>query len=257
MIRLQTHQLTISIANQTVCDKLDLCIESGQVWGLLGRNGAGKTTLLHALAGIREPDSGTIILNEKPLADLSRRQVAQQLGILLQQHEDSFPSSVIETVLSGRHPHIDRWSWEDENDQDKAAQALAEVELSDKAQRCLDQLSGGERQRVAIATLITQSPDIFLLDEPSTHLDLVYQIKLLNYFREQTIAHDKSVLMSLHDINLANQYCTHLLMLLDNGEVLTGTVAELLNTGTLELLYNVPFTRLQGENGDFFSPVTS
>lgn len=244
MNHLQSIELSISISNKQVCHRLNLSIEPGEVWGILGRNGIGKTTLLHTLAGLRSPDSGEILLSHKNIDQLSRKQIARQLGLLLQQGEESFPSSVIETVLTGRHPHIDNWSWEGKDDLVIARQALELVQLSEMADRSIDQLSGGERQRVAIACLITQSPNIYLLDEPNSHLDLKYQIQLLDVLSNFARTKQKSILMTLHDLNLAARYCDKLIMLLGDGEVLTGDTATLLTEENLQRLYNHPIKKI-------------
>ena len=210
---LQTNNLSVSIANKQVCKDLNLTVEPGQVWGLLGRNGIGKTTLLHTLAGLRQADTGEVLLGQKDINTLTRKQVAQKIGLLLQHAEDSFPSTVFETVLTGRHPHIDHWKWESDKDYESTQQALEVVSMDTMSNRAIDHLSGGERQRVSIATLLCQSPDIYLLDEPNSHLDLNYQINLLNHFRNLAKQKQCAVLMSLHDINLAARFCDQLIFL--------------------------------------------
>ncbi len=249
---LQSTDLNISISNKRVCEQLKLSIEPGQVWGILGRNGVGKTTLLHTLAGLRKPDSGAIFIEQKNINDLSRKTIAQKVGLLLQQSEESFPCSVIDTVLTGRHPHIDNWSWESKDDLAIAQHALDVVQMTDMSDRSIDQLSGGERQRVAIACLIAQSPQLYLLDEPNSHLDLKHQMQLLGYFSELTKNTPSSTIMTLHDINLAQQYCTHLILLFGNGKVLNGTIEELLNEKTLSELYQYPLHKINTEFGALF-----
>ena len=251
---LRSEQLSISIGGKQVCNALDLNIEAGQVWGILGRNGIGKTTLLHTLAGLREADSGEIFLNSNSINQLSRKHIAQRIGLLLQHHEDSFPASVLETVISGRHPHINQWRWENESDHEIALQALQSVALQDLASRPVNQLSGGERQRVAIAGLLTQQPEIYLLDEPNSHLDLNYQIQILNHFSQLAREQHNAIVMSLHDINLAARYCDHLLLLLGNGEYLQGPTHTLLNTDNLQRLFQHPLQEIDGPSGKIFIP---
>jgi len=257
MSTLRTENLDVSISNKTVCDKLTLSIEPGQIWGILGCNGVGKTTLLHTLAGLREADSGSIFIGPDNINNLTRKSIAQKLGLLLQQTEESFPCSVLDTVLTGRHPHIDNWSWESKKDFDIAMQALEVVQLTDMANRSIEQLSGGERQRVAIASLIAQSPDIFLLDEPNSHLDLKHQIQLLNYFSDHAKQNQSSVVMTLHDVNLAQQYCSHLMLLLGNGECRTGKTQELLTKENLVDVYQHPLHIVETEFGTIYLPVKS
>ncbi|MDH5483625.1 MAG: ABC transporter ATP-binding protein [Gammaproteobacteria bacterium] len=254
MSRLSLQQLDVSIAGKSICRQLDLCIEPGQVWGILGRNGTGKTTLIHTLAGLREADAGAISLDQQDIAQLTRKQVAQKIGVLLQHTEDPFPSTVLETVVTGRHPHINHWQWESREDYQLAQQALEQVEMLGLQQRQVNQLSGGERQRVSIATLLTQDPAIFLLDEPNTHLDLNYQISLLSYLSDYVRQNQRSIVMSLHDINLAARFCDHLLFLLDDGKTLAGPTAKLLNSHDLEALFQHPIDVIEGPRGNLYIP---
>jgi len=254
MISLRTNGLSIEIANKQVCNNLNLRIEAGQIWGLLGRNGVGKTTLLHTLAGLREAASGEILINEKNIAHLSRKHIAQKLGLLLQHTEDPFPTTVMETVLSGRHPHIANWQWESEQDVDIAQRALQTVEMQGMENRLVNQLSGGERQRVAIATLLTQQPDILLLDEPNTHLDLNYQIKLLRKITEHTRQQQGIIIMSLHDINLACHFCDHILLMNKDAEIIAGKTGDILNEENLQHAYDCEIKKLSDGNKTFYAP---
>ncbi|MCW9046558.1 MAG: ABC transporter ATP-binding protein, partial [Gammaproteobacteria bacterium] len=252
MSLLSTSNLNIRIGNTAVCHKLNITCEAGEVWGILGRNGKGKTTLLHTLAGLRASVSGEILIRENNILELSRKKIARQLGVLLQHHEDSFPATVLQTVITGRHPHLNHWQWESPSDWECAHQALSTVQLSHLSERPINQLSGGERQRVAIATLITQNPDIMLLDEPNSHLDLKYQVQLLNQLCQQTRAQGKTIIMTLHDINLAARYCDKLILLLGDGDTLTGTSEELLNESNLHKLYDHPISRIESDGYPFF-----
>jgi len=254
MSSLQSTDLSIRISNKNVCDKLNLDIQPGQVWGILGRNGVGKTTLLHTLAGLRNADSGSILLDQKNINELNRKQIAKKLGLLLQQSEESFPSSVIDTVLTGRHPHIGNWSWESKDDLAIAKNALEIVDMTDMAERSIEHLSGGEKQRVAIASLIAQSPDIYLLDEPNSHLDLKHQLQLLQYFSEHASQKNSATIMTLHDINLAQQYCTHLILLFGEGSVCIGETNKLLNETSLSELYQYPLHKTITKHGTVFIP---
>lgn len=254
MIKLVTEQLGMSIGGKIISEDLNLNLLPGQVWGVLGRNGTGKTTLLHTLAGLRPAHSGRIMLNGKDITGLSRKAVAQKLGLLMQHTEDAFPASVLETVLSGRHPHIAHWQWESKEDIALAKQALQQVGLADFAQRQINQLSGGERQRVAIATLLTQAPQIFLLDEPNSHLDLHHQIKLLGEVCQLAKSRQCIIFMSLHDINLAARFCDHLLFLFDNKKTQSGEADELLNSHYLSELYQHPMLEVTTGKDRLFIP---
>lgn len=254
MSLLQTENLQVSIGGKVLCKRLDMQVEPGQVWAVLGRNGSGKTTLLHTLAGLRSPDNGTIRLNAEKIEQLGRKQLAQKIGILLQHHEDAFPASVMETVLSARHPHIAYWQWESSRDYEIVHKALRTVDLSDMADRQINQLSGGERQRVAIAGILTQDPDIFLLDEPNSHLDLKHQIGLLQHLSGYARDNQRGMIMSLHDINLAARFCSHILFLYGDGNTEQGPAEHLLTPQRLERLYDHPINSTCSDNSILFWP---
>lgn len=253
---LQTEALTVEIGGKTVCRQLDMSIRAGQRWGLLGINGVGKTTLLHTLAGLRAPAQGTIRLNDTLLSELPRRAIAQHIGVLLQDDDDVFPGTVLETVLTGRHPWLGQWQWEGDNDRALALAALHDVGLDGLEQRQVNSLSGGERRRLALATLFTQNPRLFLLDEPTNHLDPHHQISLLDLLDQRvTDATDgQASLMILHDINLASRFCDHLMLLFGEGKLLHGPSDEVLNTDTLTRLYGHPVIAVAGPDGAVFLP---
>lgn len=250
---LETCGLAVTIANKTVCRNLDLRLEPGACLALLGPNGAGKTTLLHTFAGLRAPAAGEILLGGAPLKGLSRRHIAQQLGLLMQQPEDSLPATALETALIGRHPHIDFWRWESHNDVKLARRALKLVELDGLEQRSQNQLSGGERRRLDIATILTQNPQVLLLDEPSQHLDLRHQIELLTHFGRLAAEHGRVVVMSLHDVNLAARFCNRVLLLSGQGATLLGS-DEALSAASLSRLYRTPLTAYATASGTVYLP---
>jgi iron complex transport system ATP-binding protein len=206
---------------------------------------------LHTLAGLRAPARGEITLDGTPLASWPRRALARKLGLLTQTTEDTFPSTVLDSVLVGRHPHIDFWRWENDADRAIARAALAAVALEDLAGREVDTLSGGERRRVALATLLAQDPDVFLLDEPINHLDPHHQLDVLKLLREK--AHTgRTVLMSLHDAGLAARFSDHALLLYGNGEWLSGPTAEVLTPATMTKLYGVAVREIAWNGGRTF-----
>lgn len=255
---LACHDLTVSIGGKTLCQNWQLELQPGEIWGILGGNGAGKTTLLHTLAGLREADQGEVLLRGKPLEQLKNRQRAQQMGFLLQDDSTAFPATVLETALQGRHPHMGLFSWESAEDEAIAMAALEQVGLNDYCQRNIDQLSGGERQRLKIATLMVQQPKVWLLDEPANHLDLHHQVSLLEQLIRSVKANSGTLLMSLHDLNLAQRFCDKLILLFPydaNGSgPEMGDKSELLTEEKLERLYQHPIRRLATEAGTVFIP---
>ena len=254
MSTLQTRDLIINVPNRTDGFALNMSIEPGQVWGVLGPNGAGKTTLLHTLAGLLPARSGQVLLNDCVLTELKRREIAQQLGLVFQERQDSFPATVLETALIGRHPWLSPWDSETSSDLEQAQQALAALDVAHLSTRLLSTLSGGERQRVAIATLMTQNPDIWLLDEPTNHLDLHHQVKVMSLLREQATL-NKTVFMCLHDLNLAARWCSHVLLLYSNGDACWGPVDSMLKPSALEQLYKQKLITVEADGVPIFVPV--
>jgi iron complex transport system ATP-binding protein len=252
--RLTSSALSVAIADRTLVRQLDFEARGGFVTCVLGRNGAGKTLTMHTLAGLRVPSAGSVMLDERVLAEWPGRALARSVGLLTQTTEDPFPSTVLETVLIGRHPHIGFWQWESNVDRRIASSALAAVGLADLAERDVATLSGGERRRVAIAALLAQDPDVYLLDEPINHLDPHHQLDVLGLMRMR--AQDgRAVVMSLHDAGLAARFCDHALLLFGDGEWLAGSTEEVLTEETMTRLYGVSLREIRWSGGRTFVAV--
>lgn len=249
---LSCSQLTVRIAGRTLVRDLDLDTRGGQNIALLGQNGAGKTLTLHTLAGLRQPESGQVSLGGRPLRDMGRREVARTLGLLMQVYEDPFPSTVLETVLVGRHPHIDFWQWESPQDVEQARQALALMDLQGLEHRNIHTLSGGERRRLAIAAVLAQQPGVFLMDEPLNHLDPQHQLHVLKLMQETAQA-GGTVLTTLHDPNAAASYCTHALLLFGDGNWMMGPCEDVLNADTLSRLYGTRVEEIPWKQQRYFA----
>lgn len=253
MTLLSTENLSITIAKKKICHGLQLTLQPGEIWGILGQNGSGKTTLLHTLAGLKVATEGNIFLLQKPLKQLTRKQIAQYIGILLQQQTDIFPQSVYELCLYARFPHHKKWRNKSEKDYHIVQDAIALMDLTVLQQQNVMHLSGGERQRLALAMLFAQQPQIYLLDEPTNHLDIRYQIKVLNHVKMLAKTQTVGIIMALHDLNLAQHYCDKILLLFNNGETLHGTTQQMLTTKNISRLYEHPVTALHIENTLFWT----
>ncbi|WP_166267787.1 ABC transporter ATP-binding protein [Marinobacter caseinilyticus] len=254
MSALTTELLVIDIPGRADGRALDLDLQPGQVWGVLGPNGAGKTTLLHTLAGLRAPRSGQVRISGQPLAQMRRRAVAQQLGLIFQERQDGFPATVLETALIGRHPYLSPWRMEGAEEFQRANEALAALDVGHLKDRLVSTLSGGERQRVAIATVLTQAPDIWLADEPTNHLDLHHQSAVMALLNRQAQS-GRTVFMCLHDLNMAARWCDHVLLLYPDGEACWGPAAEMLVPEALEALFNQPLAMATVNGAPVFVPI--
>ncbi|MDR2241000.1 MAG: ABC transporter ATP-binding protein [Zoogloeaceae bacterium] len=254
MTLLRARELNVGIGAVRVADRLDFDLAAGERLVILGRNGAGKTTLLTTLAGLRLPAAGAIELCGQPYAALGPRQAARLRGLLSQGQHDAFQSTVLETALIGRHPHLGRWDWEGREDERLAHTALAAVGLSGLDARAVHTLSGGERQRLAIAALLTQQPQLYLLDEPLAHLDLNHQIAALDLFSRRAREDGAGIIMALHDINLALRHADRALLLFGEGRTLEGPADEVINADTLSRLYGHPLRELIDGGQRYFVP---
>jgi len=251
---LATRNLIIDVPGREGGTQLNITIEPGQVWGVLGPNGAGKTTLLHTLAGLQAPRSGSVQLNDLALGQLRRRHVAQCLGLVFQDRQDGFPATVLETALIGRHPYLSPWQMEGAEDYARAEAALERLDVAHLRDRLVSTLSGGERQRVAIATVLTQAPNVWLADEPTNHLDLHHQSAVMALMAEQAIQ-GQAVIMCLHDLNLAARWCDHVLLLYPNGEACWGSRDNMLVPSALEDLYRQKLAVVEVDGAPVFVPI--
>lgn len=249
---LAARALSVARGGRCLVEKFNFTLVPGELVAVVGPNGAGKSSLLAALAGLLTPAAGEILLGGLPLAGLSRRSVALSLGYLGQDDEAPYPSSVLETALIGRHPHIDFWRWESAGDRARAYQALRAVKLENAAARSVTTLSGGERRRLAIATLLAQAPRTYLLDEPLEALDLAFQIRLLRLLRHLSALAGVGVLFSLHDLSLAARHADRTILLDGHGEATLGPPSAVLEATRLSEIYGCRIRRIEVNAKPFY-----
>lgn len=250
---LKIRDLTLTRGGRCLIDQLNLHVEQGQRWLVLGENGSGKSTLTATLAGWHQPDSGAIELQGKKLADWPARERARQLAWLPQSDETPFPVSVLAKTLTGREPWLGRWDWESEEDIARAKAQLARLDLAGFEARDLATLSGGERRRVALATTLTQDAELLLLDEPLSQLDLRHQQQALAVLREEA-ARGKTLFVVGHDPNHAAAFASHALLLFGDGRWLAGPVDDILNAAHLSALYRFPVREIADGKRRIFLP---
>jgi iron complex transport system ATP-binding protein len=241
---LQLEAVSIVAGNRVLVSDLTFALRRGEFLAILGRNGSGKSLTLHAAAGLNALTRGQVLLGGNDLATLSRRQIAQRLGLLLQDREESLALTALESALIGRHPHLKFWEREGSGDLSIALQALRRVGLADCSQRSVHSLSGGEQRRAAMASLLTQQPQIYLLDEPTNHLDPHHQLQVLQIFRE-LCSQGASVIATLHDPSLAERFAERALLLFGDGRYRLGPVSQVLTTDELSALYLTPVETVQ------------
>jgi len=226
---IQTNQLTLSYGESIIIKELDLSIPKGEITVFIGANGCGKSTLLRSLARLLKPKSGTILLDGKEIAKTPTKEVAKQLAILPQAPQAPEGLTVLQLVKQGRYPYqnwLKQWSEEDE---EKVNNALKATGMEELKERPVDSLSGGQRQRAWIAMTLAQDTDILLLDEPTTYLDLTHQIEILDLLFELNETEKRTIVMVLHDLNLACRYAHHIVAIRDGKVYAEGKPEVVIN----------------------------
>ncbi|WP_208586358.1 ABC transporter ATP-binding protein [Gracilibacillus suaedae] len=229
METLVTKDLTLGYGDEIIIDELDITIPKGEITVFIGGNGCGKSTLLRSLARLLKPKQGDVVLNGEDIAKVPTKEVAKQLAILPQSPISPEGLTVEDLVKQGRHPYktmFKRWSEEDEK---AVAEALDATNMTDLKDRAVDSLSGGQRQRAWIAMTLAQGTDTILLDEPTTYLDMTHQIEILDLLFELNERRESTIVMVLHDLNLACRYAHHVVAIKDKQVYAQGKPEEIVN----------------------------
>jgi iron complex transport system ATP-binding protein len=237
---LRAHGLSVGYHDRRVLDAVSFELHRAEFCGLLGPNGSGKSTLLRTLAGVLRPWSGRAELFGADVATLSPRAIARRVAVIPQGVTMLFPFTVREIVAMGRHPHLGRFEREGHRDRQAIDDALVETDTAALAHRPVDELSGGERQRVVIARALAQEPELILLDEPTTHLDINHQIEVFELLARLNRERALTVLAVSHEVNVCAEFCRRLVLLKDGRVVADGTPAELLTPELVRDVYDAP-----------------
>ncbi|MGD1904047.1 MAG: ABC transporter ATP-binding protein [Geitlerinemataceae cyanobacterium] len=238
-IALTARNLTLAYEGNTIIESLDLAIPHGQIVTLVGPNGCGKSTLLRGMAKLLAPQTGAVYLDGDAIAELPAKTLAKRLGILPQSPPAPEGLTVRELVAQGRYPHqtwLQQWSREDEW---QVERAIATTDLQEFANRPLDRLSGGQRQRAWIAMALAQNAQTLLLDEPTTYLDLAHQIEVLDLLYQLNHESDRTIVMVLHDLNLACRYSHQLIALRDGTVIAQGRPQEVVTEALVSEVFGL------------------
>ncbi|MEU6956081.1 ABC transporter ATP-binding protein [Streptomyces sp. NPDC045714] len=237
--RLTAEGLTLGYGDRTVVDSLDLAVPPGRITVIVGANACGKSTLLRSMSRLLAPRAGRVVLDGKEVHRLPAKELARTLGLLPQSPVAPEGITVSDLVGRGRHPHQSVFSRWNEKDDAAVAAALEATHTEPLAERAVDELSGGQRQRVWIAMALAQQTDLLLLDEPTTFLDASHQIEVLDLLTDLNRSRGTTIVMVLHDLNLAARYADHLIALADGGLHASGTPAEVLTEETVRAVFDL------------------
>ncbi len=224
-------------AVKPVIRDISFTVEDGDFVGIVGPNGSGKTTLLRALVGLLKPFSGTIMIGNHHLETLDRKELARRVAFVPQLMEPVEGFTVEDLVSLGRTHYLDRFTFENEDDMEAVKWAIEELKVEDLKERPVTELSGGEFQRVAIARALAQEPRVLLLDEPTSHLDIRYQVNICKLLRR--IRNHRSILATFHDLNLASRFCTKLVLMKNGALIAAGAPNDVVTPDNIWKAYRI------------------
>lgn len=239
MTTLRLENITLAFQDKPILENISLDFPSGKITAILGPNGCGKSTLLRVVTGFQKKYIGSVLLNGKSLQHLSARYVARHMAILPQAVKAPADLNVAQLVAYGRFPYRGILHTDAEQDNEVINWAMQQTRVDHLAKRQLDGLSGGERQRAWIAMALCQQPEILLLDEPTTYLDIAHQLEIMQIIRELNKKRKMTVIMVLHDINHARMYADNVVVIKDHTIFAQGVPQEIISVDLLASVFNV------------------
>jgi len=239
LVNLTIDGINCSYGSVEILDDISFGVKNGEFLGILGPNGSGKTTLLKSISKVLKPKKGTILIDDQNIYDMKSIELAKQMAVVPQSSPVSFDFTALEVVLMGRNPHMKRFQMEGKSDLEIAKQAMKVTRTWEFADRSVTELSGGERQRVIIARALTQEPEILLLDEPTTHLDISNQLEIMDLIKQLCKTKKLLIVAVFHDFNLAARYCDSIILLKDGKIVAAGESDETLTTENVKEVFSV------------------
>ena len=244
-MELKFNDMSFSYSSVPVLEGVCLDISQPQFVSIIGPNGVGKSTLIHCINKILTPTGGAVLLDGKDVTEYSQKEIAKHVGYVPYSSSDTFPLSVVDTVLLGRHPHAG-WKTTDE-DLEIVYSTLKQLEIDDLAMRNFNELSAGQHQKVMLARGLVQRPDVLLLDEPTSNLDIKHQLGISRLLKHLSRENNLMVIMISHDLNIAAKYSDYVIMMHKGGIFAVGTPSEVLTKENIQEVYGVDCTIIDDE----------
>ena len=229
--------LQFSYTSVPILDDINLNLDGKKLVSILGPNGVGKSTLIHCINKILTPKGGVVLMDGKDVKEITVKEMSKIVGYVPYSANDSFPLSVVDTVLMGRHPHS-KWGSLD-NDLRIVYETLEQLGITHLAMRSFNELSAGQHQKVMLARGLVQEPEVLLLDEPTSNLDVRHQIDVTKLLKKMVSEKDILTIMISHDINIAAKYSDEIIMMHDGKIFATGTPKEVITEDNLRTVYGV------------------
>jgi len=236
---IQVNTLKFSYGKEEILKQISFEVNKGSFVSVIGPNGSGKTTLLKNLCKLLNPAEGQIIIDRKNLTQYRSKPLAKTIAVVHQGANSTFDFNVGEVVLMGRYPYLNRFQSESLEDLEIAKMAMHQTETFHLKDKNLHGISGGERQRVMIARALTQQPDLLLLDEPISHLDIKFQLEILKLCKSLNQTKSLTIFTTLHDINLASRFSDFIIMMKEGRIVKMGTPLEVITVENIKYVYDV------------------
>ena len=242
MAKLDVQHLSLDYGPRSVIRDISFQLQAGDILGLVGPNGCGKSSIIKSLSRVLIPTSGKILLNGRELKLIHRNELARIIGVVPQNPYLPETFTVSEVVILGRNPHLGLFSAENAHDIDIVSQAMLRTGITHLATRKIGELSGGERQRVTIARVLAQEPQVILLDEPTANLDIAQQLEILDLINGMCREKNIAVLIAIHDLNIAAQYCTRISMLKNGKIFVEGVPSEVITAENVREVFDAETT---------------
>ena len=254
-MRIRFNEVEFSYSSVKVLNDICLDLEGSKLICILGPNGVGKSTLVHCINKLLSPQKGTVLINNDDVVNMSLKQIAKTVGFV-PQDPDSVPSlTVMDVILLGRHPHSG-WRSTDK-DIDIVTNILRVMDIEDLALRYIDELSGGQRQRVFIARGLAQMPEVMLLDEPTSNLDIRHQLDVMELLRNLVDENDLQVIMISHDLNMSSRYADHVIIMKDGKIFAAGDPKDVITKEVVREVYGVESEIIESSMCPYVVPLSS